>query len=80
VPTAIAVKANRGFNITKLRGIPRLKYIVPAAAWYITIIVFSFPRPARKTEHEQRSSTALPKARNAGRVRRMSSAQLQKFQ
>jgi hypothetical protein len=42
---------------------------LPAAAWYFFIHVFGFPLVERKTKHQRRSSTALPKAasgRNAG--------------
>jgi hypothetical protein len=51
-------------HVQDLRGGLRLQQILPAAAWYVTIICIRFFRAERgKTEYQQKESTALPQAK-----------------
>jgi hypothetical protein len=57
---------------TRVTRWPAVNQIPPAAAWYSTIICVRFFRAERgKTEHQQKESTALPKAKKADRVSRV---------
>jgi len=57
------------FQRQDLRGGLRLKQILPAAAWYFTIVCVRFFRAERgKTEHQRKLRYRSAEGKNADRV------------